>query len=156
MAENVDTSAEAGTVEPGISDDITELQQLKDEVLELKTYFKGMQDSATQDTEKHEKTPKNLQSDSGKKEKSIPDPIHIKYAESLKQQLGEYFDKDWDKQALVDRIKTMEIALSVASKKRSYRKESKTPRAEASDDNTSLYVGDFQNYKKLAQKLNKR
>lgn len=142
MSQKADPATEEAIETTEETEELSELQVLSQELQKLKDLVESksiVEESLEEESESMKPT---------------PDPIHIKYAESLKKQLGNYFDIEWDKQPLLDRIHTMEIASSVASKRQAYRGKATPPTAEANGIKESL-IGDFHNYKKLAAKIKK-
>jgi len=94
--------------------------------------------------------------DAGKDKGKEIDPIHGKYADSLKKDLGIDYNAEWDKIPLADRIKTMEIALSIKRgiTKREKQKEGKIPPgAPTGDAKPKSYLNPQRDYKAIREAL---
>jgi len=91
-----------------------------------------------------------------KEEKAEADPLHGKYADSLKRDLGELYEPDWDKIPLGERIKTMEIALTVRKNAqiKNKQKEGKVPAGSPAGDNkAAVFLNPRRDYKALRKAI---
>ena len=167
MPPNGEEEGTEGAGDSGESEDAPdELTALKDEVSTLKSMLTAL--ITPPEEEEEEDTDENDEPDEDKdkkkpKTKSKPHAHTIKYAESLKKQMGKVYVSDWDKIPITKRIQKMETIMEFNAnlkkdgdgKKKGGVKEGKGPKGKPdTPKKPTLKFGGI-NYKALAAKLNK-